>query len=368
MLKYLIHKEFKQLIRNPFLPRLIFIFPVFMMILLPWAANMEVKDIRLHVVDNDRSPLSGRLIRKIAASGRFIWSGSPTTHSQAMEAIQNGTADAILEIPPHFERHLMRTEASPVRLAANAVNAAKASIAGAYITTIIADYQAELRGPAPVGPASAPAAIIIGQMQFNPHLDYKYTIVPALMVILLTLLCGFLPALNIVSEKEKGTIEQINVTPVSRHIFILAKLIPYWAAGFIVLTLCIAMARLFYGIRPAGPVLAIYACAAIFIPAVSGFGLLVSNHSATLRQAMFTMFFCLILFVLMSGLFTPIASMPAWAQFITRLNPLRYMIEAMRTVYLKGGSLQHLHGQLFALAAFAVTFNAWAVISYRKNH
>jgi ABC-2 type transport system permease protein len=323
MLKYLVEKEFRQLVRNPFLPKLILIFPVVMMILLPWAANMEVANIRLRIVDNDRTTFSARLIRKVAASDRFVWSSGATTYAQGMEAIRNGTADAVLEIPRGFERHLMRAEAAPLSLTANAVGTAKATLAGAYLAAIVGDYRRGLPLPHPTPP---PALQIVEQMRFNPHTDYKHTIVPAIMVMLLTLLCGFLPALNIVGEKEKGTIEQINVTPVGRHTFVLAKLLPYWAIGLVVLTLCITLAALLYGIRPAGPVLAIYACAAIFIPAVSGFGLLISNHSATLSQAMFVMFFCLILFVLMSGLFTPINGMPVWAGHITRLNPLRYMI------------------------------------------
>ena len=191
--------------------------------------------------------------------------------------------------------------------------------------------------------------------------------VPALMAQLLMMLCGFLPALNIVSEKEFGTIEQINVTPVSKFTFILAKLIPYWIAGLIILTIGILLARVVYGLSPAGPLWLLYFFALLFIVVISGMGLVVSNYSQTMQQAMFVMFFFLIIIMLMSGLFTPINSMPQWAQTITILNPLKYFIQVTRTVYLKGSSWGDLTAQFTALLIMAATLNTWAVFSYKKN-
>lgn len=205
------------------------------------------------------------------------------------------------------------------------------------------------------------------QNLYNPHLNYKLFMVPALMVMLLTMICGFLPALNVVGEKEVGTIEQINVTPVSKLTFILAKLIPYWLIGFIVLTICFFLAWLLYGILPVGHFVTIYLFAVVFLFVVSGFGLVISNHSATLQQAMFVMWFFMLILMLMSGLFTPVHSMPEWAQLIAALNPLKYFVEVMRTIYLRGGGIVELLPQLGALMAFAVFFNLWAVRSYRKS-
>jgi ABC-2 type transport system permease protein len=192
--------------------------------------------------------------------------------------------------------------------------------------------------------------------------------VPALMVMLLTMLAGFLPALNIVSEKEVGTIEQMNVTPVNKFTFILAKLIPYWIIGFIVLTICFILAALVYGLFPAGSLLTIGLFAGIYTLVVSGLGLIISNHSNTMQQAMFVMFFFIMVLILMSGLFTPINSMPPWAKAITLFNPLRYFIEVMRMVFLKGSVLADLIPQMLALVGFAIFFNTWAVISYRKTN
>jgi ABC-2 type transport system permease protein len=164
-----------------------------------------------------------------------------------------------------------------------------------------------------------------------------------------------------------GTIEQINVTPVKKFTFIFEKLIPYWVIGLSVFTFCLILAALIYGLIPAGNILTIYLSVFVYVMVVSGFGLIVSNHSSTIQQAMFVMFFFLIILILISGLFTPIASMPDWAQTFTLINPLRYFIEIMRMVYLKGSHIGHLMNQLTALLIFAVILNTWAILSYRKN-
>jgi len=274
-----------------------------------------------------------------------------------------------MEIVPDFERKLIRGEQAHILLAANTVNGTKGSLGSSYLSAIINEFGAEIRleNPAATEILVSPTANISEHILFNPNLNYKLFIVPALMVMLLTLICGFLPALNIVSEKETGTIEQINVTPVGKFTFILAKLLPYWVIGFVVLTICFGLAWLFYGIFPVGHFLIIYFFAGIFILSVSGLGLVISNSSSTMQQAMFVMFFCLIILMLMSGLFTPISSMPKWAQLITLFNPLKYLIEVMRMVYLKGSSFSDLLPQLWALIGFAVLLNGWAVVSYRKS-
>lgn len=216
-------------------------------------------------------------------------------------------------------------------------------------------------------PNSQPSTNYTTLNLFNPNLNYKLFMVPALMVMLLTLICGFLPALNIVSEKEVGTIEQINVTPVGKFTFILAKLFPYWLIGFVVLTICFILAWLLYGILPVGHFLVIYFFAILFVLSMSGLGLVISNHSATMQQAMFVMWFCMLILILMSGLFTPISSMPEWAQAITIFNPLKYLMQVMRMVYLKGSGFTDMLPQLGALLAFVLFFNVWAVRSYRKR-
>ena len=372
MLKFLIEKEFKQIIRHPFIPKLIFVFPCVMMLLLPWAATFEIKDVNLSVVDSDHSPYSRRLVQKIISSGYFRLTDVSDTYPQALQSIESHTSDLILTIAPGFERDLIREGATKVMIAANAVNGTKGGMGTSYLSYIINDFANELRkeqGGNSVNQLFNYSVIdIVPQYRFNPKLNYKIFMIPALMVMLLTMLCGFLPALNIVSEKESGTIEQMNVTPVSKFRFILAKLIPYWLIGFVALSICFVLAALIYRLYPVGNLLTIYCSATVFVLMVSGFGLVISNYSSTMQQAMFVMMFFVIVFILMSGLFTPIRSMPGWAQTITIVNPLRYFVDTMRMVYLKGSTLADLTPQLIALATFALFFNLWAVFSYRKTN
>lgn len=228
MIKYLIEKEFKQLFRNSFLPKLIFIFPCMIMILMPWAANLEIKNINLNIVDNDHSVLSRRLVAKIGASTYFRLTALPDTYGEALLSVEAGSADVILEIPHDFEKDWIDGKAPRLLVAANAVNGTKGSLGGSYLSSIISDYARELQSESPVKAwvgRALPRIAVSTRNLYNPTLNYKLFMVPALMVMLLTLICGFLPALNVVGEKEAGTIEQINVTPVNKFTFIAAKLI-----------------------------------------------------------------------------------------------------------------------------------------------
>ena len=370
MIKFLIEKEFKQLLHNSFLPRLILVFPCMIMLLMPWAVNMEIKNIQLNIVDNDHSVISQRLVNKIAASTYFRLTEVPASYADGLRNIELGTADIVMEIPRHLEKDWMNKGEAHILIAANSVNGTKGGLGSSYLATIINNYATELRAERPdavSASGSAPSIRIDTQGLFNPNLNYKLYMIPALMGMLLTLICGFLPALNVVSEKEVGTIEQINVTPVPKFTFILAKLLPYWITGFIVLTLCFLLSWLLYGITPVGHFIVIYFLAILFVFVMSGFGLVISNYSATMQQSMFVMFFFMLILMLMSGLFTPVSSMPEWAQVITYFNPLKYFMEAMRMVYLKGSSLLELLPEIGVLFLFALVFNSWAVFSYRKN-
>ncbi len=369
MIRYLIEKEFKQLRRNPFLPKLIVGFTCMMMLVMPFAANQEVKDLNVCIIDNDHSTYSRRLIQKIDASSYFNLSGLANTYEQALESVEYGESDIILEIISGFEKDMINGNTTQVMISANAVNGMKGGLGSSYLTSIMTGFAGDIREELFMssGTEIIPVVNVVTQTRFNPHQDYKVFMIPALMVMVITLLCGFLPALNIVSEKEVGTIEQINVTPVSRLTFILSKLIPYWIMGFIILTLCFGLSALLYGLHPAGSFAVIYMFTAIYVLVVSALGLVVSNYSATMQQAMFVVFFFIIIFIIMSGLFTPVNSMPAWAQTITIFNPLKYFMEVMRSVYLKGSGVAELSKQLLALCTFAVVLNGWAVMSYRKR-
>ena len=345
MIKYLIQKEFLQIGRNAFLPKLIIMFPIVIMCVMPWVMQMEVKNIVVDVVDIDHTVESQRLVQQIAASNYFIFGGQKATYAEAMKDIEKGRADVIFEI--RDGKYL---------IAANAVNGTKGSMGSAYLSQIVTSN------------VKHQTSNITPLTLYNKGQNYKLYMIPALFAIVMMLMTGFLPTLNIVGEKEAGTIEQMNVTPVSKWSFILAKLIPYWLIALFVITVCLVLAWLVYGITPTGPVWLIYVLAMLLALFFSSFGLIVSNYSDTMQQAMFVMWFFVVSIMLLSGLFTPTRSMPQWAYLTTYVNPMHYFIDAIRTVFIRGGGLHETAHQILALAGIGTLMGCWAVQSYKKNN
>jgi ABC-2 type transport system permease protein len=348
MLKYLIQKEFLQIRRNSFLPKLIVMFPIVIMCVMPWVMQMDVKNVVVDVVDIDHTVESQRLVQQIAVSNYFIFGGQKATYAEAMKDIEKGRADIILEV--RDGRYL---------IAANAVNGTKGAMGSAYLSQIVGD--------AANSHLSSVTSHLSPLTLYNKGQDYKLFMIPALFAIVMMLMTGFLPTLNIVGEKEAGTIEQINVTPVSKWSFILAKLIPYWLIALFVITVCLLLAWIVYGITPAGPLWLIYVLAMLLALFFSSFGLIVSNYSDTMQQAMFVMWFFVVCIMLLSGLFTPTRSMPQWAYMTTYINPMRYFIDAIRTIFIRGGGLYETAHQVLALAGIGALMGCWAVQSYKKN-
>ncbi len=369
MLKYLIEKEFKQITRNSFLPRMIVMLPIVALIIYPFAANFEVKNIALSVLDHDKSSYSQELIQKIQASGYFKITDVSSSYEEALISIELDESDIILDIPSNFQSNFIREKQASVMISANAVNGNKGGLGSAYLSGVINDFNADIRTELAGGRSTdlKQGLEIVPLYRYNPTLKYEVYMVPALMVMILAMICGFLPALNIVGEKESGTIEQINVSPIKKYIFILSKLIPYWLIGYFVLTIGMLIAMFFWKLIPQGSVLTIYFFATLFIVAFSGFGLVISNYAVNMQQAMFMMFFFVLTFIFLSGLYTPVENMPIWAQRISDFSPLKYIIQVLRMVYLKGSGISDLTRPLLALVSFAVFFYSWAIISYRKT-
>ena len=368
MLRYLLEKEFKQFFRNRFLPRLVIALPLIALAVFPLVADMDVKNLSLSVIDSDRSRTSQQMQEKIASSGYFKESGNFADYKSALQSIEKGDADLLLEIPQQFEQSLNRENSGSLMIAANAVNGMQGGLGSAYLSAIIADYNRELIANTQGSAVLPVTAVEVRPLfRFNPNLSYRVFMIPALIAMMLVMICGFLPALNIVSEKENGTIEQVNVTPVSKFTFILSKLIPYWVIGFVVATLCIFTAFVFYGMFPTGSVLPLYIFIAVFVLGFSGFGLVVSNYAKNIQQAIFVMFFFVITLIFISGLYTPFKNMPAWMQMLGNASPLKYFIQVLRMTYLKSATFAEMQHLFYPLCALAVFFNSWAVLSYWKK-
>ena len=358
-IRYLIQKELLQIRRNAFLPRLIVVFPIMVMCVLPWVMNQEVKNVKVEVVDNDHSTRSQQLVHRIEASSYFIFVGQSPSYKAALADIETSKADAVVVVPHDYSKMLQLGRHPQVLVAANAVNGVKGSIGGTYLSQIITAH-------------ANPNSNAIGEristlFLYNKHQNYKVFMIPALLAIVIMLMCGFLPALNIVGEKEAGTIEQINVTPVSKWAFIFAKLIPYWVIALFVITACLLLSWIIYGITCQGNMLLVYVLAMLLAFFFSSFGLIVSNYSDTMQQAIFVMWFFVVMLLLLSGLFTPARSMPTAAYLTTYVNPMHYFIDAIRTVFIRGGGFRDIAHQIAALTGIAAVMGCWAVMSYRKN-
>ena len=278
-------------------------------------------------------------------------------------------ADLVLEIPANFEKTLVKENKANLFLAVNAINGVKANLGSAYLAQLIREYNNEIRLDWVQFPRfnPEPMVAVTSAHWYNPHLSYPLFMVPGILTILLTMVGGFLAALNIVREKEIGTIEQLNVTPIRKYELILGKMIPFWLLGFVVLTVGLLISYLFYHIVPLGSLLTIYGFSAVYLVAVLGFGLLISTFVDTQQQAMLLGFFFMLIFILMSGLYTPVESMPRWAQVITWFNPVTYFVEVMRMVVIKGSRLGDLVHHFGAMSVFALVLNSWAIWNYRKR-
>ena len=362
----LLRKEFLQIFRHRVMLVLLFLMPVIQLVILANAADYEVKHIRLAYLDNDRSAASLRLRSHFEVSPYFVL--VDPARGEAACILDRGQADLVLDVPQGFERHLYRGRAQGLHLTADAVNAMKAGVASGYAEAILRHFQIQwLMERSPTPPAAGVGLTITSSNWFNPTMEYDLFMVPGILVLLVTLIGLFLAGMNVVKEKEEGTIEQLNVTPIRKYQFILGKLLPFWIIALVELAIGLLIGRLFFQVPFVGSLWIIFAFSMVYIPVVLGLGLFISTQSNTQQQAMFLAWFFTIVFVLMSGLFTPIESMPGWAQAITAVNPVKYFVEVMRLVLLKGSGWADLRPHFLIVGAMAVLINVVAVWSYRKT-
>ncbi|HTM99887.1 MAG TPA: ABC transporter permease [Pedobacter sp.] len=371
VLGFILQKEFRQIFRDKTILAMMFIMPTIQLIIMPLAANFEVKNVNVAYVDHDHSSYSQKLINKIAASGYFKIAGNPNSYKAGLKMIEDGDADLILEIPAGFERNLVREGIQKLNLSVDAINGTKSSLGGGYLTAVIADFSTNLevntKYPKHVNTVNQANLNILSVNWYNPRAEYKYYMVPGILVLLLTLIGGFITALNIVKEKEIGTIEQINVTPIKKWQFILGKLIPFWIVGIIVFTVGLIVMFVVYGIIPQGSFLLLYLFAGVYLVALLGLGLLISTFADTQLQAMFIAFFFMMIFMLMSGFFTSTDSMPDWARTMSNLTPVTHFITVVRLIVLKGSGFQEVKYELLYLIGFALLLNGLAIYNYRKT-
>lgn len=367
---FIIQKEFKQIFRNKGMLPIIFVLPLIQLIILSNAASFEIQNIKFSYIDHDHSAASRELISKFEASKSFKIVNQFNTKEEANLEMQKGNIDIILEIPNHFERSLITEKNTTLSVSINAIDGASAGVENVYVSQIIGTYNQKILSHLLQyndGSLIQPQNIVtIPSFWYNNTLNYKTYMVPGILVLLVTMITLFLSAMNIVREKEIGTLEQINVTPIKKHQFIIGKLFPFWILGLVILTVGLLIAKLVFQVPMVGSLVLIYAFTSVYLLLILGIGLFISNHTDTQQQAMFISWFFMVVFILMSGLFTPIESMPQWAQNITLLNPIRYFVEIIRMVMLKGATFKDITTQFSIITVYAIALNILAVMSYKK--
>lgn len=366
---YIIQKEFRQIFRNKGMLPIIFIMPFIQLIILSNAATFEIKNIKFSYIDNDHTFYSRALIDKFKASSYFNIVANFSSAKEAHLAMQKGNIDVILEIPHHFERALLNEQSANLSVTINAIDGAAAGVENVYITQIVQQFNQQIKVELIQNNQVSKNQIniiSIPSFWYNETLNYKTYMVPGILVLLVTMVTLFLSGMNIVREKEIGTLEQINVTPIKKYQFIIGKLFPFWMLGLLLLTIGLSIAKILFKVPILGSLLLMYGYTSIYILVILGIGLFISNFTNTQQQAMFIAWFFMVIFILMSGLFTPIESMPVWAQNITNFNPIKYFVEVMRMVMLKGAGFFDILPQLSKTLLFAIVMNGLAVYSYKK--
>jgi ABC-2 type transport system permease protein len=361
-LRFLLRKEFLQIFRDRLMVGQMLLMPMLQLLLLASAATFEVKSATMYVVDRDHSTASRALVDRLQASGRFTVAGASPSMTVADEAMLSRRAGMILGIPADFERSLVRDHADTVQLVLNAEDGAAAGVTASYASQVIASYARERS----VG-GSGPAIDVRTRGWYNPELDYHDYMVPGILVQLVTVVATLLTAMNIVREKELGTLDQLSVTPLPRSAFIAAKLIPLWCIALVELALGLLLARLVFHVPMRGSLWLVFGSAGVYLVAALGIGLFVSTLAATQQQAMFVTFFIVMIYLLMSGLFTPVRSMPVWAQWMAEVNPVKHFIVIMRAVLLRGAGLSAIARPLAALAAFGALVLGLAARQYGRQ-
>jgi len=364
-----IRKEFTQIFRDKTMLPIIILMPFVQLVILVYAATLEMKKIDFVVVDEDLSTVSRRLTSTFEGSPFFHLQGSTFSMEEAEDEITRDRADLIIHIPKGFEKNLYNGQTGDLQLKVNAINATAAGLTNAYAQYVIAGFNKKLVGKNInfIKPIRNKNIDITYAYWYNPELDYKIYMLPGILVILVTIIGAFLAALNIVREKEMGTIEQINVTPIKKYQFIAGKLIPFWIIALCELAFGLILGRILFGLPMVGSLPLLFGFASVYLLVALGLGLLISTMANTQQQVMFIIFFILLTFIMMSGIFTPEESMPDWAREVNIINPFAYFMRVIRMILLKGSRFSDIAREFYSLVIYAAIVLSLAVWRYRKK-
>jgi len=365
---FIIEKEFIQIFRNPMLVLIIFSQP-FLQVLLLGGAGGDIIYNSVFVVDKDLSPTSRLIVSKMEAASFFDIKETSFDMNEAIEAMQNENIGMIIHFPPDFERDLYRKKVVSVQIIANAVESLVAGLSTAYASQIIQDanQDAVIKFSDLSSMSSSPNIKITYTHWYNTTMNARYVMVPSICVTMVVMITILLSGMNIVKEKEIGTMEQLNVTPIKKHQFLIAKTIPVLLISLVLLAIGLMLGRWVFGVPIIGSVWLILGISIVNISFLLGVGMLISIISKTQQQAVFFTFFFLIVFLIMGDFITPIENMPWWAQTLTWFNPQAYYSRMIHMVLSKGSGFLDILSDLIIVTFFTIVLMTLTTILYKKS-
>jgi ABC-2 type transport system permease protein len=374
----ILRKEFIQALREPRMRVLLFVPPIVQLLVFGFAVNLDVDRARIGWMDMDRTPQSRELRERFTGSGRFDIVGWPASEEDVQRTLDRGEAQAVVRILPGFARDTARGHETEVQVLIDGTNSNTASIVANYAGSVIAEYSAEVlrsqqrlkvMARSPAGPmnAAAPQVTARARVWFNPDLYSRNYFIPGVIANIIMMVTLMLTALGIVREKEIGTMEQLMVTPVRPLELMLGKTLPFALVGLLDVVLVTSIALLVFHVPLHGSFLLLIFCAALFLMTTLGAGLFLSTISHTQQQAMMASFFFSMPAFMLSGFAFPLRNMPAGVQYLTYLNPVRYFIEIVRGIFLKGVGVEVLWPQMAALAVYGIAVLGMSAARFQKK-
>ena len=368
----LLIKEFQELFRDRKMLAIIFVSPIVQLLIFGYAATYDVKNIPLAVLDHDRSDQSRRLVRSLENSGYFTVEYRLESDAQIDTLLQHGEVWSVLEIPAAFAEDVAAGKSVAIGAALDASNSNSAAITANYLAGAIARFNEEILAQRLGQSGGLPIAltgVVSNKLRvwYNPDMESRNFNVPAMVVQILVLVTLMLTSMAIVREKEFGTMEQLIVTPIRPSELILGKALPYAFIGMVDIALICTVAVFYFKVPLVGSLTLLFGTSLIFMLSTLAIGLLISTISTTQQQAMISAFFFMMPAILLSGFAFPLDNMPVSIQYLTYLNPLRYFIVIIRSIFLKGGTFMGLLDQIIPLAVLGILVLSLAAARFKKR-
>lgn len=379
-ISHIVRKEFRQALREPRMRVVLFLPPLLQLFLFGYAVNLDVEKSQIAWMDMDRTPAGRELLEAFTGSGRFEVVAAPANEREVRELLDHDRVQAVVRLLPGFGGQIARGKTTAVQVLVSGVNSNTASIVSSYALAVIRGHSNRVmaeqqrdrlvaRTAATGRPVAlqAPALRARTRVWFNPDLRSRNYYVPGVIINIITLVTLMLTAMAIVREKEIGTMEQLMVTPIRPVELMIGKTLPFALIGLLDLALVTTAALLVFRIPFRGSPLLLLACAILFLFTTLGAGLFISTIAQTQQQAMMASFFFFTPTFMLSGFAFPIANMPLAAQAIAFLNPLRYFMEIVRNIFLKGSGVSVLWPQMVALFIFGALILTLSSLRFRKR-